>query len=200
MRNGKHVKKKEHKVYTSALGLLTVFLLGSAFTSPLGSSQSSTTSHNDVMTRKVAKRTLRQSFKMESKAAEPHRQDQKDDSNVKVAAPKTETKTGNQETSNSNKSDDSSDSSGYLSKISSISPSKVKAAANDKTEAAQLIQSQTGMNQSQSQRAAQELFIDDKYSELREDLSNNNWLGAYQQYQKLSNDGSLKELQASLSN
>lgn len=178
-------KNKKRKVFSSSLGLVTIFLLGSAFVAPLNNSKSETTKHNDVVSSKVAKRTAKT---IKSIKNDKNKDSKKDDKEVKVEKPVVQSTA---------KSDDSDDT---LSKIRSLSPSKIKTAASNESKAAEMIQSQTGLSTAQSQKAASELFSDSKFSSLRNDINKGNWIGAYAQYQKLSHDGSIKQLQDSLGN
>lgn len=159
---------------TSAVGLLTLILIGSAFTAPFNNSQSSATINKGVVSQKVAKKT----------AARVKAQ-----STPKVEKSETTAKT---EAASTN------DSGSVFSKLTSISPAKIKSAAKSQSKAASLIQSETTLTQAQSQKAAQEIFTGSQYTALRSDLSSGNWLGAYGQYQQLSSNGSLKALQQSL--
>lgn len=186
MKGAKHaMKSKKKKVFSSSIGLLVLFLMASAFAAPLTNSKSETT-HNDVVSKKVAKKTAKQLNKKSTKKS----------SKVTIEKPAT----NNNEAQKPATQAASSNSGSYLSKISSISPSKIKSAAEDESQAAQLIQTETGMSSAKSQQAATELFSNSKYTDLRNDITSGNWFGAYAQYQKLSNDGSLEQLQDSLSN
>ncbi|AKP67731.1 hypothetical protein [Companilactobacillus ginsenosidimutans] len=164
------------KVTSAVLGILTLALLGTAFTAPLNDSFGSQMSNNDVVTRKNAK--LSKPVKKPSKVKD-----------VEVKAPQ-QAKTESASTSPAS----------VLSKLGSISTSKVKSAAKDEAQAAQLIQTETGMTAAKSEAAAQVVFSNAKYSALRSDLSSGNWIGAYQQYSKLSSDGTIAQLQQSLAN
>jgi len=73
--------------------------------------------------------------------------------------------------------------------------SQIMAAANNQEKAANLIESSSSLTKDQSQKAAQEIFTNDSYSGLRNAISSGNWYQAYQQYQKLSNNGQLNQLQ-----
>lgn len=73
--------------------------------------------------------------------------------------------------------------------------SQIMSAASDQNKAATLIQDSSSLTKEQSQKAAQEIFNDDSYSDLRSAISNGNWYQAYQQYQKLSESGQLSQLQ-----
>lgn len=73
--------------------------------------------------------------------------------------------------------------------------SQLMSAANDQDKAANFIADSSSLSKEQSQKAAQEIFSDDSYSGLRKAISDGNWYQAYQQYQKLSNDGQLTQLQ-----
>jgi len=73
--------------------------------------------------------------------------------------------------------------------------SQIMAAANDQSKAANMIESSSSLTKDQSQKAAQEIFTNDSYSGLRDAISSGNWYQAYQQYQKLSNNGQLNQLQ-----
>ncbi|CAJ1192233.1 hypothetical protein CPR19088_GLDEOEPO_00362 [Companilactobacillus paralimentarius] len=73
--------------------------------------------------------------------------------------------------------------------------SQIMSAANDQTQAANLIESSSSLSKDQSQRAAQEIFSNDNYTALRQAVSSGNWYQAYQQYQKLSGNGQLNQLQ-----
>lgn len=73
--------------------------------------------------------------------------------------------------------------------------SQIMSAANDQTQAANLIESSSSLSKNQSQRAAQEIFSNDNYTALRQAVSSGNWYQAYQQYQKLSGNGQLNQLQ-----
>lgn len=180
----KDAKYKKKKVFSSSLGLLMIFLLGSAFVAPLNNSKSETTKHNDVVSSKIAKKTARTIKSIK----EGQNKDDKDGKSVEVEKPVVQA---------ANQADSSDDT---LTKIKNLSPSKIKTAASSESKAAEMIQSQTNLSASQSQKAASELFSDSKFSNLRSDINSGNWIGAYAQYQKLSHDGSIKELQASLGN
>lgn len=73
--------------------------------------------------------------------------------------------------------------------------SQIMSAANDQDKAANLIADSSSLSKEQAQKAAQKIFSDDSYSGLRKAISDGNWYQAYQQYQKLSNDGQLTQLQ-----
>lgn len=72
--------------------------------------------------------------------------------------------------------------------------SQIMSAANNQKQAANLIENSSSLSKTQSQKAAQEIFTNDSYSGLRSAISNGNWYQAYQQYQKLSNDGEINQL------
>lgn len=73
--------------------------------------------------------------------------------------------------------------------------SQIMSAAGDQQKAANLIESSSSLSKSQSEKAAQEIFTNDNYSELRSAISDGDWYAAYKQYQKLSGDGQLNQLQ-----
>lgn len=77
--------------------------------------------------------------------------------------------------------------------------SQIMSAADNQQKAANLIADSSSLSKEQSQKAAQEIFSNDKYSGLRSAISDGNWYQAYQQYQKLSNDGELNQLQQDIS-
>lgn len=72
---------------------------------------------------------------------------------------------------------------------------QIMSAADNQSKAASLIEDSSSLNQEQSQKAAQEIFSNDNYTGLRNAISSGNWYEAYQQYQKLSDDGQLNQLQ-----
>jgi len=73
--------------------------------------------------------------------------------------------------------------------------SEIMSAANNQDKAATLIEDSSSLSKTQSQKAAQEIFSNDNYSGLRDSISKGDWYQAYQQYQKLSSDGDLTQLQ-----
>jgi len=73
--------------------------------------------------------------------------------------------------------------------------SQIMSAADDQDQAASLIESSSSLSKNQSQKAAQEIFTNDNYDGLRAAIGKGNWYQAYQQYQKLSEDGQLNQLQ-----
>lgn len=73
--------------------------------------------------------------------------------------------------------------------------SQIMSAADDQTKAATLIESSSSLSKEQSQKAAQEIFANDSYTAIRQAISSGNWYQAYQQYQKLSGNGQLNQLQ-----
>jgi len=73
--------------------------------------------------------------------------------------------------------------------------SQIMSAASDQNQAANLIENSSSLSKAQSQTAAQEIFSNDAYSGLRSAISSGNWYQAYQQYQKLSSNGQLNQLQ-----
>lgn len=72
--------------------------------------------------------------------------------------------------------------------------SEIISAANSENKTATLIEDSSSLSKEQSQKAAQEMFSNDEYSGLRTAISNGNWYQAYQQYQKLSDNGELNQL------
>lgn len=72
--------------------------------------------------------------------------------------------------------------------------SQIMSAANNQKQAATLIQNSSSLSKSQSQKAAQEIFTNDSYAGMRKAISDGNWYQAYQQYQKLSNNGEIDQL------
>lgn len=73
--------------------------------------------------------------------------------------------------------------------------SEIMSAADSQDKTATLIEDSSALTKEQSQKAAQEIFSNDEYSGLRTAINNGNWYQAYQQYQKLSNNGELNQLQ-----
>ncbi|KRK75864.1 hypothetical protein FC67_GL000796 [Companilactobacillus alimentarius DSM 20249] len=76
--------------------------------------------------------------------------------------------------------------------------SEIMAAAKSQKKTASLIEDSSSLTRAQSQKAAQEIFSNDEYSGLRKAINDGNWYQAYQQYQKLSNNGELNQLQQDL--
>jgi hypothetical protein len=72
--------------------------------------------------------------------------------------------------------------------------SQIMSAANNQKQAANLIESSSSLSKQQSQKAAQEIFTNDSYTGLRNAISSGNWYQAYEQYQKLSNNGEIDQL------
>uniref|UniRef100_UPI001B86E68D hypothetical protein n=1 Tax=Companilactobacillus furfuricola TaxID=1462575 RepID=UPI001B86E68D len=124
--------KRNHKkrVFSSSLGLVTIFLLGSAFAAPLNNSKSETTKHNDVVSSKVARKNAKTIKSIKNKKDQDA---EKTGKKVEVEKPVVQSAT---------KADSSDDT---LSKIRSLSPSKIKTAASSESKAAEMIQSQTGL-------------------------------------------------------
>lgn len=77
--------------------------------------------------------------------------------------------------------------------------SEIMSAANDQEKAADLIEDSSSLSKEQSQKAAQEIFSNNDYSGLRKAVSDGDWYQVYQQYQKLSNNGDLGQLQQNIS-
>ncbi|KRN98910.1 hypothetical protein [Companilactobacillus kimchiensis] len=73
--------------------------------------------------------------------------------------------------------------------------SQIMSAADNQKQAADLIENSSSLTKDQSEKAAQEIFSNDNYSGLRQAISDGNWYQAYQQYQKLSDNGQLNQLQ-----
>lgn len=73
--------------------------------------------------------------------------------------------------------------------------SEIMSAADSQDKTATLIEDSSALTKEQSQKAAQEIFSNNEYSGLRTAINNGNWYQAYQQYQKLSNNGELNQLQ-----
>jgi len=73
--------------------------------------------------------------------------------------------------------------------------SQIMSAANDQNQAANLIENSSSLSKEQAQKATQEIFSNDAYNGLRKSISAGNWYQAYQQYQKLSDDGEINQLQ-----
>lgn len=182
------MKTNKRKVFSSSIGLLALFLIGSAFSAPLSNSKSDTTTNSAVVTKKNAKPSISNVSKKTTKKAAKKDTKQNDNDAKQVVAQGAKTESASQNSGN------------YLSRIASISPSKIKTAAGNENQAAQLIQSQSGMSQVQSQKVAQELFTNSQYTSLRNDLSSGNWIGAYQQYQTLSNNGAISQLEQAAKN
>lgn len=183
---GLSIMKKTKKVVSASLGLVTLMLVGSAFTAPLDIGKSESNINKGVVTKKAA-RIQKNNLNKDVKQPKATKDQAK---KVKVAEATTVQKQANQTSSSANSS--------YLAKFQSISPSKVKTAASDQQQAAQLIQSETGITSEKAQKAASELFNNSEFTDIRNDLSSGNWLSAYVQYQKLSNSGALKQLEQSV--
>lgn len=77
--------------------------------------------------------------------------------------------------------------------------SQIISAASSQQKTADLIQDSSSLSKEQSQKAAQGIFTNDSYSGLRNAVSDGNWYQAYQQYQKLSNNGQLNQLRQDIS-
>lgn len=77
--------------------------------------------------------------------------------------------------------------------------SQIISAASSQQKTADLIQDSSSLSKEQSQKAAQEIFTNDSYSGLRNAVSDGNWYQAYQQYQKLSDNGQLNQLRQDIS-
>lgn len=86
----------------------------------------------------------------------------------------------------------------YADKLNKTKMSTIMKAANNQEEAAQLIEQSSDLSKSASEKAAKEIFTNDKYQGIRSALSNGDWVQTYQQYQKLSNDGSISQLKQSI--
>ena len=157
------------KVITSALGLVALVALGSAFSAPVNSI-GQTTSKSDVLTTKQAKKSLAKTTSNKS-------------------AQTASTQSASTQAASSNSFD-------IMSIMSNVSMSQVKAAAVNQTKAASLIQSNSSLTAAQSQKIAKELFTNSKYNTLRTALASGNLLSAYSAYTKLSNDGTIAQLQA----
>ncbi|WP_125770710.1 hypothetical protein [Companilactobacillus furfuricola] len=83
-------------------------------------------------------------------------------------------------------------------KLKGIKMSEIMQAAKDQQSAAKLIQRSSSLSPQASQKAAQELFNDPKFNGIRESLSTGDWVKTYQEYQDLSKDGSINQLQQDL--
>lgn len=77
--------------------------------------------------------------------------------------------------------------------------SAIMSAANDQKKTASLIEDSSSLSKEQSQKAAAEIFSNEDYTPLRKAVSDGNWYQAYQQYQKLSDNGDLSQLQQNIS-
>lgn len=87
----------------------------------------------------------------------------------------------------------------YADKLSDTKMATIMNAAKTEQGTAKLLNSSTTLGPQKSQRIAKEMFTNDKYEGLRTAMSNGNWVQAYNQYQKLSKDGSLTELRSGYS-
>ncbi|WP_334333677.1 MULTISPECIES: hypothetical protein [unclassified Companilactobacillus] len=76
--------------------------------------------------------------------------------------------------------------------------SEIIAASKSEDKTANLIADSSSLTETQSKKAAQEIFSNSEYDGLRNAISDGNWYQAYQQYQKLSNDGALNQLQKTI--
>jgi len=76
--------------------------------------------------------------------------------------------------------------------------SEIMASAKNQQKAATMIESSSSLSKEQSQKAAQEVFTNSDYNSLRSAISNGNWYQAYQQYQKLSDNGDITQLQQTI--
>lgn len=76
--------------------------------------------------------------------------------------------------------------------------SEIISAAKSENKTANLISDSSSLSKTQSQKAAQVIFSNSEYDGLRNAISDGNWYQAYQQYQKLSNDGALNQLQKAI--
>lgn len=76
--------------------------------------------------------------------------------------------------------------------------SQLMDAAKNQQKAADLIHDTSSLSQAKSEDAAKEIFSNSDYNGIRNAISNGNWYQAYSQYQKLSNNGELTELQQEL--
>lgn len=72
---------------------------------------------------------------------------------------------------------------------------QLMSAADSQSQTASLIADSSSLSKEQSQKVAQEVFSNSQYDGLRTAISQGNWYQAYQQYQKLSNDGQINQLQ-----
>lgn len=82
----------------------------------------------------------------------------------------------------------------YVSRLKGTKMSAIMKAATDEEKAAVMIHNSSNLSMKASQKAAEELFNNTKYNQLRKSVSKGDWLQTYQQYKKLSNDGSLTQL------
>jgi hypothetical protein len=76
--------------------------------------------------------------------------------------------------------------------------SKIMAAANDKAQAAKLIQESSNLSQPASEKAADEIFSNSKFDSIRSAMSDGDWYKVYSQYQDLSGNGTLSQLKQSV--
>lgn len=76
--------------------------------------------------------------------------------------------------------------------------SEIISAAKSENKTANLISDSSSLSKTQSQKAAQVIFSNSEYDGLRNAISDGNWYQAYQQYQKLSDDGALNQLQKAI--
>ncbi|MQS76967.1 hypothetical protein [Companilactobacillus halodurans] len=73
--------------------------------------------------------------------------------------------------------------------------SEIMSAANSQSKTQKLIEDSSSLSNEQAQIVAQEVFSNSDYTPLRNAISKGNWYQAYQQYQKLSDNGQLTQLQ-----
>lgn len=83
-------------------------------------------------------------------------------------------------------------------KLKGIKMSEIMQAAKNQQSAAKLIEKSSSLSPQASQKAAQEVFSDPKFNGIRESLSTGDWVKTYQEYQDLSKDGSIGQLQQDL--
>ena len=85
-------------------------------------------------------------------------------------------------------------------KLQDTKMSTIMKSANNEQDAAKLIQQTSTLSPAQSQKAAHEIFTNDKFTPLRNAMGSGNWVQTYQQYRQLSGNGSLTELKQAVAN
>ncbi|AKP67737.1 hypothetical protein [Companilactobacillus ginsenosidimutans] len=82
----------------------------------------------------------------------------------------------------------------YADKLQETKMSEIMAAANNQAKAAKLIQSTSNLSKPAADKAAQEIFTNNKFNSIRSSMSQGDWVQTYLQYRTLSKDGTLSAL------
>ncbi|WP_125709428.1 hypothetical protein [Companilactobacillus zhongbaensis] len=82
--------------------------------------------------------------------------------------------------------------------LEGVKMSEIMKAANNQQSAAKLIEKTSSMSPEASQKAAQEIFTNPQFDQIRQSMSDGDWVKTYQNYQDLSKNGSIGTLRQEL--